>query len=135
MIVGTGKKRFGIHRGGIAAPDVIPVAVQIEQGLLLGDVPVLDEGVIGAGDEVELVEEGVLEEPDGAGVGTEAAERGAGFDVEDLDEAGDVGGGNEAAIGAEGGGGDGVGEGGDGGGEGEGGGGEEGEGGGVGGGE
>lgn len=80
---------------------------------------------------MELVEDRVADEPDGAGVGAEAAERGAGADVEDLDEAGEVGGGEELAVGAEGEGGDDVGEGGDGGAVG----GEEGDGGGVGGGE
>lgn len=85
-----------------------------------GDIPELDEGVVAGGDEVEFIESGKVDEADGAGVGAEAAERRAGFDVEDLDEAGEVGGGEEEGVGAEGGGGDGVGEGGDGGGGGEG---------------
>lgn len=64
---------------------------------------------------MELVRSWVPDEVDGAGVGAEAAERGPGLDVEDLDEAGVGSGGDEAAVGAEGGGGSGVGEGGDGG--------------------
>ena len=58
-------------------------------------------------------------EVDEAGMGLEAAEGGARLDVKDLDEAGEVRGGEEAGVGAEGGAGDGVGEGGDGGGGGE----------------
>lgn len=69
---------------------------------------------------MELVEAGEVDEADGAEMRLEAAEGGAGFDVEDLDKAGEVGGGQEAGVGAEGGAGDGVGEGGDGGSGGEG---------------
>lgn len=52
---------------------------------------------------MELVEAGVADEVDGAGVGAETPEGGSGFDVEDLDEAGEGTGGDEAAVGAEGG--------------------------------
>ena len=52
-------------------------------------------------------------------MGLEAAEGGARLDVKDLDEAGEVRGGEEAGVGAEGGACDDVGEGGDGGGGGE----------------
>lgn len=86
----------------------------------LGDIPELDEGVITGGDEVELVEDREVDEADRARVRPEAAERGSGFDIKDLDEAGKVGGGEEERVVAEGGAGDGVGEGGDGGGGGEG---------------
>lgn len=52
---------------------------------------------------MELVEAGVADEVDGAGVGAETPEGGSAFDVEDLDEAGVATGGDKAAVGAEGG--------------------------------
>lgn len=64
---------------------------------------------------MELVDAGVADEVDGTGVAAEAAEGVSGLGVKDLDEAGVGAGGDEAAIGAEGGGCGGVGEGGDGG--------------------
>lgn len=77
------------------------------------NVPVLDDGVIAAGEKVELVDAGVADEVDRAGVAAEAAEGVSGLGVEDLDEAGVGAGGDEAAVGAERGGCGGVGEGGD----------------------
>lgn len=135
MVIGTGNKDIRVNRGGVSAPDIVLVAGEFCNGSLLGNVPELDKGVIPGGDEVELVEDREVHEADGAGVGAEAAEGGAGLDIKDLDEAGKVGGGEEKGVRAEGSAGDGVGEGGDLSGGGEGLGAEEREGGGVGGGE
>lgn len=135
MVIRTGNEDIGVNRGGVSAPDIVLVADEFCDGSLLGNVPELDKGVVPGGDEVELVEDREVHEANGTGVGAEAAEGGAGLGIKDLDEAGEVGGGEEKCIGAEGGARDGVGEGGDGSGGGEGLGAEEREGGGVGGGE
>lgn len=103
MVIRTGNEDIGVNRGRVSAPDVVLVADEFCDGSLLGNVPELDKGVVPGGDEVELVEEREVHEADGAGVGAEAAEGGAGLDVEDLDEAGEVGGGEEEGVRAEGG--------------------------------
>lgn len=55
---------------------------------------------------MELIGDRKFDEANRAGVGAKSPERSSGFDVEDLDEAGEVGGGDEEAIAAEGCGGD-----------------------------
>ena len=55
---------------------------------------------------MELIGDREFDEANRAGVGAKSPERSSGFEVEDLDKAGEVGGGDEEAITVEGCGGD-----------------------------
>lgn len=89
VVVGASGEQVGRGGGGGAGTDVVLVGLEGEDGGLRGDVPVVEERIVGAGEEVKLVgEAGETDEAGGAGVGAEEAEGLAGGGVEDVEGAG-----------------------------------------------
>lgn len=98
MIIGTSKKGIGINRRGITASDVILVAAKLENLSFPGDIPILNKCIVAGGNEVKLVVVREMNESNGTSVGSKTTDRITGFDVDDLNETGEVRGGDEAGV-------------------------------------
>lgn len=92
---------MGVGRGDLSGADVIRMSGEGDDFGLGGDVPKLDGGVVGAGEDMGRGKRRELGDVDGLLVCIKGTEDGAGVDVEHLDEAGVVGCDEELTVIAE----------------------------------